>query len=192
MKSFFALIDRLNGSEPVDRSAAEELIWSTFGVQKAVMALDMSQFSLSVRRSGILRYLGQIRRMQLVTRPLVREWHGEVVKYQADNLMAVFPDAADAVGAAVEINRGLTAVHEELVVGIGIDYGTFLMIPGKDCFGDAVNVAYKLGEDLARPGEILITAAARERLDGGFRYALLEQRVSVSGLELAAYAVAYE
>ena len=191
MQSFFALIDHLNSCAEDERARVQERVWSAFGVEKAILALDMSEFSLSVRRSGILPYLGQIRRMQVTTAPIVRECGGEVVKYVADNLMAVFPDGAEAVRAAVMINRELPASDTGPAVSIGIDHGRFLMIPGADCFGDPVNVAYKLGEDLARPGEILVTAAVRARLGEKAGHELREQQVSISGLEFVAYSVVY-
>ena len=196
MQSFFSLVDRLNAVPPAEQPRVEELIWNTFGVEKAILALDMSQFSLSVRRDGILPYLGLIRRMQVLTRPIVRACLGEIIKFEADNLMAVFAEAGDAVTAAVTINQALLAEPVRagtgaFTVGIGIDHGRFLMIPDEDCYGDAVNIAYKLGEDLARPREVLITAAARARLGSGFPYPLLEQTVSVSGLEFLAFSVDY-
>lgn len=187
--SFFALIDHLNSCAAADRTRVEELVWNAFGVERAIMALDMSDFSLMARRSGILPYLAQIRRMQVVTSPIVEECGGEVIKYVADNLMAVFPDGREAVRAAVKINQAL-AGNGAPAVAIGIDYGRFLMIPGEDCYGDPVNIAFKLGEDLARPGEILITANVRARLEPHTE-ALREQQVSISGLEFLAYSVAY-
>lgn len=195
-QSFFALIDHLNAVAPEERPRVEELVWNTFGVEKAILALDMSHFSLSVRRSGILTYLGVIRRMHVLTAPVVRDLRGQVVKHDADNMMAVFPEVRDAVAAAVRINQALRAERvpagtEAFDVGIGIDYGRFLMIPEENCYGDPVNIAYKLGEDLARPCEILITAAARDRLGEGFPYSLAEQKVSLSGLEFVAYSVRY-
>lgn len=196
MKSFFTLIDRLNTAPSEERQAIKDDVWNAFGVEKAILCLDMSQFSLSVRRRGIVSYLGQIRRMHVVTAPIVQRLRGVVVKYLADNLMAVFGDARDAVEAAVQINRALADAApppgaDAFCVAIGIDFGRFLMVPGRDCFGDPVNVAYKLGEDLARPREILVTAAVRERLGEGFAYPLIEQRASLSGLEILAYAVQY-
>jgi adenylate cyclase len=192
MQSFFALIDHVNACSGAERTKAEEAVWNRFGVEKAVLALDMSQFSLSVRRDGILSYLASIRRMHVVTEPIVRAGGGEVVKYVADNLMAVFDGANEAVHAAVRINHALADAQAGISVAIGIDYGRFLMIPGKDCYGDTVNIAYKLGEDLARPKEILITAAARERLKPDFPHGLNEQPVSFSGLQVTAYGVRYQ
>lgn len=187
-RSFFSLIDRMEELPSADRAALEDEVWRDFGVRMAVMALDMSQFSASVRRSGIVAYLQLVRRMRLLTAPLVAAAGGDVVKYEADNMMAVFPDVPQAVAAAIAIDREF-ARDGRISAGIGIDFGKFLRIPDHDCFGDPVNIAYKLGEDVAQAGEILITAAARARL--GADPALHERQVSVSGLELHAYDVAW-
>ena len=189
-RTFFDLIDRMEELAPGDRTALEEEVWREFGVEMAIMALDMSQFSVSVRRSGIVPYIQLIRRMRLLTAPLVAAAGGGVVKYEADNLMAVFPDVPQAVGAAIAIGREF-ARDGRITAGIGIDFGSFLRIPDHDCFGDPVNIAFKLGEDVARAGEILITAAARQRLGAGTQYAVRERRASLPGLELQAYSVAW-
>ena len=196
MQSFFSLIDYLNKAPPEERPLVEKIIWSTYGVEKAIMTLDMSNFSLSVRRSGILHYLGMIRHMQVLSCPIVLEHGGEVIKYVADNLMAVFPGTREAIAAAVHINQALRsepvpADADPFAVSIGIDYGRFILLSGQDCYGDPVNVAYKLGEDLARPGEILISPGAREQLGAACDFPLQEQSVSISGLELVAYGVQY-
>jgi adenylate cyclase len=195
MQSFFALIDRLNAVPPDEREPLKELIWNAFGTERAVLALDMSDFSLSVRRTGILNHLRRIRSMQTQTEPIVREHGGQPLKYEADNLLAVFDEVGDAVAAAVRINRESIppdSQGERMGFAIGIDFGRILLIPGKDCFGDAVNTACKLGEDIAQRGEILLTSAARARLpETGASYRLDEQQVSFSGIALGAYAVRY-
>lgn len=179
MKSFFSLIDRMN-HDPDQSDMMERVIWDTFGADRAVMALDMSGFSLTVRREGILAYLRQIRRMQEAALPLVRRHHGDVVKCDADNLMLVFASCDDAATAAVAIRDACAVIG--IQVSIGLDFGRVLLVPETDCYGDAVNLAYKLGEDIARAGEILMT--------GGFRQRLAQpstgeaQSFSVSGLTL--------
>ena len=117
-----------------------------------------------MRRNGVLSHLCQIRRMQRLTEPIITGHDGEVLKYEADNLLAVFDDCGQAVAAAVAINLPAWPRRTRprrkvppLAVSIGVDFGTLLVLPGEDCFGDAVNVAHKLGEDVAGPGEILIT-----------------------------------
>ena len=43
---------------------------------------------------------------------------------------------------------------------IGIGYGKTLVLEGYDFFGHQLNLAFKLGEDIAEPGEILVTQEA--------------------------------
>ena len=189
MQDFLALVDRLNAAREAERAGVEAEIWERFGVERALLALDMSQFSLSVRRSGILPYVGLIRRMQALTAPIVAGHGGAVVKYVADNMIATFDLPEHAAGAAIAINRAIAEGGERFQVAMGVDYGRFILIGGSDCYGDPVNVACKLGEDVAGAGEILLTAAARERLGAAFPHALREQRVSLSGLEVRIFAL---
>jgi class 3 adenylate cyclase len=45
-------------------------------------------------------------------------------------------------------------------VAVGIGYGEILDLDAMNCFGDEVNMAFKLGEDVARGLEILVTMPA--------------------------------
>jgi len=49
---------------------------------------------------------------------------------------------------------------------VGIGYGDVLRIGDADVFGAEVNAAAKLGEDTAVAGEILVTAAVRDAVQG--------------------------
>ena len=195
MDNFYALIDELAKLPAAQREAGERRLRERFEVERAVLALDMSQFSLSVRRSGIVFHLCQIRRVQALALPVVAAWRGELVKCEADNILAVFPRPADAVGAALAINAALEnaendpALGAPLTAGIGIDYGKFLLVPGREAFGDAVNVAHKLGEDVARASEVLVTDAVRRRLDPSAGIATEHIALSISGLQLDAWRI---
>lgn len=164
MQAFYALIDRLDRCQGEERAALERMLWDTFGVNACVLALDMSGFSRTVRAEGIVGYLARIRRMQQVSTPIVTAAGGDVVKYTADNLMAVFDSATQAVTAAEEIRRACLSMAEPLEVSIGLACGRFLYVPHTDCFGDPVNVAFKLAEDIAGNGEILATDAVMAEL----------------------------
>jgi adenylate cyclase len=189
VQAFLALVDRLNAAGAEERPRVEAEIWERFGVERAILALDMSQFSLSVRRSGILPYVGLIRRMQALTAPIVAGHCGSVIKYTADNMIAIFQTVDAAAAAALDINRAITVGEERFSVAMGVDFGRFLLVDDIDCYGDPVNVACKLGEDVAHAGEVLLTAAAHARLDPAFPHALREQVVSVSGLEVHVFAL---
>ena len=195
MNTFSALIDTLLAATPDRRSAIEQVIRETFERPKAVLALDMSGFSLSVRREGILPYLCQIRRMQKLTLPIVLTFGGELVKFEADNLLAVFEDAAQATEAALammDAAAGESSTTEPpLAFSIGIDYGDILLLDRVDCFGDAVNLAHKLGEDTALPGEVLITAEVVKFLEGKSQFHLHQMELAISGLELVVYRITH-
>jgi class 3 adenylate cyclase len=195
METFYARIDQLDGLDPAVRADAERKLCADFEVELAVFVLDLSGFSSNVRRGGIVPHLRRIRRMQSLTTPLVAAWGGELVKCEADNLLAVFAEPRRAVEAALAThdalaaNPGGPAAADVLTASIGIDVGRFLLIPGKDAFGDTVNIAHKLGEDLAHAGETLVTDEARRHL-GDVPDLLVEPvTFSVSGLELVAHRV---
>lgn len=193
MQSFYSLLDSMIAATPDEREAQHQRLLETYEVERTVLALDMSGFSMSVRRSGILPHLCRIRQVQRLALPLIAENGGELVKCEADNILAVFPQARQAVWAAVAIDGAILReeTDTQLTVAIGIDTGRILLIPGHDCFGDAVNVAYKLGEDIAQAGEILVTDKVRHALGGVGGLRLEQQMLSVSGLEILAHRVCY-
>ena len=191
MHAFSALLDTLIAAAPERKPAIEQILLETFQRRKAVLALDMSGFTLSVRRAGILAYLCQIRRMHQLTRPLVLAHGGSVIKNEADNLLAVFDDVGDATAAALAMVQASVneALAPALSFSVGIDVGDILLIEQVDCFGDAVNLACKLGEDIARPGEVLLTAQAHSTLSTKAHLVFSEMQISISGLEVTAFAV---
>lgn len=189
MRAFFSVIDRYAQADAAERERLEPEIWRRYGVDRALLALDMSEFSLSVRRDGVLSYLCRIRRMHFITEPVVLEYGGEVVKYEADNLLAAFVDANQAMQAAVAMRHLMMSDARAQPVSIGLAYGRILLIPGSDAHGDAVNTAFKLGEDLAETGEILASRSFAEALGSDHRYTLEPQDISVAGLRLDAFRV---
>lgn len=198
-KEFQDLLLRFSQSEVIDeRRNIEETIWSGYGAEYAVFVLDMSGFSMLTRKYGIVHYLSMVRRMQLTTEPIVKSHRGFMIKYEADNCFAVFPDPLLAVQAAIEMQHAFTAANlltkEDLDIHIacGIDYGKLLVIGKEDCFGDPVNRASKLGEDLAAAGEILITKDAMQMIPAEAGIHAREIQVSISGVSIPAYMVDYK
>lgn len=103
------------------------------------------------------------------------EHGGTLIKNEADNLIAIFERAEPAVRCAVAIQDAHHRWHattadegDRLHVCIGVDYGPFLRLTD-DVFGDAVNLAYKLGEDLASRGEVLVTEPVARAVQGAYR-----------------------
>jgi len=181
-----------------ERQSIEEALWEEFGEEYAVFVLDMSGFSLLTRKHGIVHYLSMVRRMQLTTEPIVKSFGGSMIKYEADNCFAVFPDPLSAVNAAIALQHAFVASNlltpEDLDIHIacGIDYGKLLVIDHEDCFGDPVNRASKMGEDLAVAGEILVTRDAMQMIPASANIRGREIDVSISGITIPAYVVDYK
>lgn len=184
-------------TEPGPRLRIETEIWQRFGAELSVLVVDMSGFSMLAQRHGIVHYLSMIRRMQLTALPIVESHQGRVVKFEADNCYAVFPDPVQAARAAIALNLAFTAsnilTEDELDIRVacGIDHGRVLLLGTDDLYGHAVNRASKLGEDVAEAGEILITAEAMERMpaEAGIEGRAME--LAISGIALAAFAIRY-
>src|ERR1700752_4325719 len=177
------------------RKKIEESLWSNFGAEFAVFVLDMSGFSMLTRKYGIVHYLSMVRRMQLTTEPIVKSYGGQMLKYEADNCFAVFPEPLAAVNAAIAMQHAfraenlLTSDDLDIHIACGIDYGKLLIIGHEDCFGDPVNRASKMGEDVAAAGEILITKEAMEMIPAEAGIQSREISISISGVNIPAYAI---
>ena len=179
------------------RKKIEAELWNDYGTEQVVFVLDMSGFSLLTRKYGIIHYLSMVRRMQLTSEPIIKTYGGSLIKYDADNCFAVFPDTLSAVHAAIALQLAfdasniLTSDDFDVRIACGIDYGKILVIGNEDCFGDAVNRACKLGEDVAAAGEILVTQDAIKTITTELDFKLREVNISVSGLTIPAYAIGY-
>lgn len=169
-------------------------ICGAFEKRVAILALDMSGFSRLTIQYGIIHYLAMIAQMDVAARPAVAENRGRVVKQEADNLFAVFDDPADAVEAALDIFRAFEAINgvvpecRDLFGSVGIGYGDTLVIGDDDLFGSQMNLASKLGEDLAERSEILLTAAAYDAIPPG-RFVFSTRSYTTSGVTIDCYAL---
>jgi len=180
-----------------ERHKIEENLWDDYGAEYAVFVLDMSGFSLLTRKHGIVHYLSMVRRMQLTTEPIVKSYGGIMIKYEADNCFAVFPDPLSAVNAAIAMQHAftsenlLTSDDLDIHISCGIDYGKILIIGHEECFGEPVNRASKIGEDLAAAGEIFVTKEAMDLIPPEAGIKSREMSVSISGMIIPAYAIEY-
>jgi len=197
-KKFHQMLLNFSQSEiSGERQDIEHSLWDEFGAEYAVFVLDMSGFSLLTRKYGIVHYLSMVRRMQMTTEPIVKSYGGSMIKYEADNCFAVFPDPLEAVTAAITMQHAfnaenlLTSDDLDIQISCGIDYGKILMVGHEDCFGDPVNRASKMGEDLAAAGEILVTKEAMQLIPATAGIKAREMNVSISGIVIPAYLIEY-
>ena len=177
---------------PARRPQIELQIREAFERRVAILALDMVGFSRLTIEYGIIHYLAMIHQMTQGAVPAINGNGGKLIKQEADNLFAIFDTPAQALESALDIFRAFNAINSvvpaerDIFGSIGIGYGETLVIGEEDLFGSEMNLACKLGEDLAGKNEILITPAAYVALPVR-RYICEPVSFSISDMKLNCY-----
>lgn len=176
---------------PEDVQDIDAKLRAQFEREKTIFVLDMSGFSRVTQRYGIIHYLSMIRRMRRIVEPVITKHKGTVIKFEADNCFAIFNEPVDAVNATQDIHHDLsvanlmTADESDIYVSIGIGHGPVL-VACDDMYGNELNLASKLGEDVAEKSEVLLTETAREKItDANYEFEAIP--ITVSGVEINAF-----
>ncbi len=150
-----------------NKEQVDQRIWDLFGEEWCVMFTDLSGFSRGVAKFGIIHFLQTIHEAERIYVPIIEENDGILLKVEGDSYLVIFRNVAKALQCGVAMQRASRVYNEthppeeQLLVCIGLGFGRVLRIGDTDVFGAEVNAASKLGEDMADPYEILITAATR-------------------------------
>jgi hypothetical protein len=147
--------------------------------RRAILTLDLTGFTARCLDGGQAQALLRILDAQRICVPVLRDCGADPIRAFADDLVALFEDPGRALDAAFEMHRRVALYAEQGLAGddpvqccIGIGYGDVYAIGPNLAMGDEMNRASKLGEDLARGGETLVTggvvAALCQRRDVGF------------------------
>jgi len=153
-----------------DRARIDDQIWEMFGEDWAILITDLSGFSRSTQRFGIIHFLQIIHQHHLLLLPVIKEHLGLVLKTEADNFMILFRQPTSAMKCALAMQRACLEFNQgrpdedQILLCAGMGYGRMLRIGDHDVWGAEVNAASKLGEDTADAYEILLTAGARNAL----------------------------
>jgi adenylate cyclase len=154
--------------------------------KRAVVFTDTADFTVRTLRDGILHFLMVFDEVVGGLDGVARRHGGEILKVEADSLLLRFDDpvrACHAVRGMELFLRGRNRTrpaNEQLRFSYGIGYGDLLDLDG-DLFGLEVNLASKLGEDLARPGQALLTSSATQALDARTRRQVVPHRIVTFG-----------
>lgn len=188
---FDTLITRFADETDTEKAeAVRQKIWERFGTDGTVFISDMSSFSSTSRKLGVCHFLKLIHRTRQLVSPIVAANNGTLLKCDADNTYAFFKRPEDAINASFDVNAAVFELNnsfglaEQVYLSIGIDYGRVLLIDDVDFFGDPVNTASKLGEDLAARAETLVTERAIEHAN--FKIPELAERMvaRISDIEI--------
>mgnify|MGYP001249414314 CR=1 FL=1 len=158
---FVTLLARRQGCErPEDKHKVDVLMHKRFTQKKAVLVVEMHEQAEISRRDGVLSYISQVLRMKRICGSSVADWRGKTVRAVdtkvVGQVFALFDNPADAVSCALECVHDCHNEAFELACGVG--FTDVLNLDACNVFGDAVNMAFKLGEDVAGENEVLATS----------------------------------
>lgn len=172
--------------EKIDRR-----IWDLFGEDWCVMFTDLSGFSRNVERFGIIHFLQTIYESQRLLIPILEDNDGILLKIEGDSYLVIFRNIEKALQSAIEMQRALTKYNkkkpaeDDVLLCVGLGYGKMLRIGDDDVFGSEVNAASKLGEDIAKAGEILVTESVKDNVPKNSKYSFVEIKETPSGAKKA-------
>jgi len=159
--------------------------------KRAVVFTDTADFTLRTARDGILHFLMVFDTVASLAEKVVERTGGEMVKVEGDSLLLRYEDANAAVRGVLELDDAIQAYNrgrpenEQVHFSYGVGYGDILDTD-YDMFGLEVNLASKIGEDLAEPGEALLTASASAALEPELLRRVVPHRIVTFGHQAAA------
>ena len=134
------------------------------------MFTDLSGFSRYVAQFGIIHFLQTIYESERLLIPVIDDHDGILLKVEGDSMLIIFRTVDQSVNCALEMQKTLLEYNknkneeEKVLLCLGLGHGKVLRIGEHDVYGSEVNLASKLGEDIAKAGEILLTHAVKEKL----------------------------
>lgn len=121
-KRFEELLDAVLSGEMVPQER-----WDEFRDTMAIMITDLSGFTRITRELGVEGMAALLHGMRKVALPLLARCGGKLVKYQADDLFAAFPDPLSALRCAVALREAFANPELRLPAAVrlcmGIGYG---------------------------------------------------------------------
>ena len=169
-KAFFQLLRRRQS----DNALAIDRRIEKAGLEEAtVLMSDSSGFSRKTHEYGVIQFLAVMTQCYDRLIPLLETRKGTCISNNADNILALFKDPKDAVQAAIDMHRWLARRNEGLPerdqfnICVGIHHGPLVRL-SDNVYGGTVNVAAKIGEDLAGKDEILVSHKVAKRLGKSF------------------------
>lgn len=132
----------------------------------AVMFTDIDSAASLYRTFGTSAGSAAVQKIKEVLSQVIRAYRGRIVKSVGSSLMAMFPSPAEALFAAIAMQKkmyGIAPEHgEPLELKVAINYGACI-VEERDAFGDAVNIAGKLTA-CCRGREILVSESFHQEV----------------------------
>lgn len=153
--------------ESANQAEIDAQIKDKFERECTVMVSDLSSFSKLTHEHGIIHTLGLIAKAHEIAAPILKALGGEVLRADHESLVVLFNKPMEAVMAARAVNRAFEEYNSKvspenaLAISLGIGHGNVIKV-GDKVYGDQVNQAARLGEDVEGKCEVKLTPEAYE------------------------------
>lgn len=191
-RQFFELVRKRT---PRTAAKVDAAINKACWAELTVVSCDSSGFSRKTHEHGIIEFMDNMVKCHDALEKIVARHGGVTLCDKADNLLLIFDEPVSAVTCSIEMHRwlkkrnvGLPA-HKKYNICVGVHHGGLLRFTD-DAYGPAVNVSFKLGEDIAAKDELIVSGQVNEMIKGKFRtdYA---KHTTIGGVGFEVYRVRY-
>lgn len=133
----------------------------------AVAFADVVEFSKLMELDDVRTLRDWTTFLEGVVQPRIAEHHGDLLHVMGDGVLVGFQSAVEAVRWAVQLQQAVAGSRSRpkatsLAIRIGINVEDAI-VGAHDLHGDGINIAARI-QQLARPGEVLTTAAVRDHV----------------------------
>ena len=163
----------LLGKELLERVIADPQALSMARRERAILFMDIRSFTAWAERCTPEAVVQALNAYYAAAEPVLRR-HGAIkLKFSADEILGVFPEARRAAACARELRECAreALAPAGLAAGIGVHSGPVVEgllgsagMMGYDVIGDTVNTAKRI-EGAAQGGEVLVSESVRTALD---------------------------
>lgn len=167
-----------------------------FGETCATLVMDSLGFTRTTKILGPAFFLSIICRLREVCFEIANSFNAISSRAWADNFYAEFRTVNDAVATAFAIHRHFNENPTPLIndedkfgVSIGIGFGRVLRSDYEGVYGNEMNCASKLGEDVARAGETILTETAFLALSNPESFNTSKSVLTISGVQMLIYSL---
>ena len=159
------------------------------------MFTDLSGFSRRVAEFGIIHFLQIIHESSGCSSRSSKRTTASCSRSRAtasssSSATAQGGRVRDRDAARLRAAQRAARARGAILLCVGLGFGRVLRIGDHDVFGAEVNAASKLGEDIARPWEILVTGSVKQAVEAAGCYAVSPIEEIPPGAR-AAYRVEY-
>jgi class 3 adenylate cyclase len=168
-------------------------------IELAILFADVVGSTRLFELLGDLRARDMIATCIEIMRTATEKNSGSVIKTMGDEVMSTFPSASDALNAACQMQKQITA-HSQLktdgmsvAIRVGCHFGP-VVLESRDVFGSTVHTANRMTSQ-AKAGQIVTTAATVSQLSPEWRAVVRQIDVATikgQGSEVALYEVMWQ